>query len=225
MPPHEQREPVCETSAMAFEIAVIIVSYARPDDVVACVGSLRRMRPEPAFEVFIAENGGAEAFDRLADALSRAPGACAAPTDDNLPSPPMAVRLASYALRREDGSPGPRIHLAEMSENLGYAGGINAWLRPLLALPRWRGAWILNPDTEPEPDALAELATYAARQDKALVGSRLVLKADRTVVQTRGLAWNQLRGTVDAIDCRAAAGIEPVSASVEARLDAPSGAS
>src|SRR6185437_13558684 len=216
MAPSMLAEQVRENLAAAFDVVVVVVSYARPDDVVACVGALRRLRPEPTFEVFVAENGGAEAFDRLAEALSREAGSSAIPADETLPSPPQALRVASFATQRDDGSPGPRIHLAEMSENLGYAGGINAWLRPLLGVQRWRGVWILNPDTEPEPDALAELAAYAVREDKGLVGSRLVQKADRAVVQTRGLAWSRLRGTVSAIG-RATAGVEPSSSSIEAQ--------
>jgi N-acetylglucosaminyl-diphospho-decaprenol L-rhamnosyltransferase len=224
MAPLVLAEQVRGNSAAAFDVAVVVVSYARPEDVAACVGALRRLRPAPTFEVFVAENGGAGAFDRLTDALSRDAGCSAVSAGGSLPSPPQALRVASFAALRDDGSPGLRIHLAEMAENLGYAGGINAWLRPLLAVPCWRGAWILNPDTEPEPDALTELAAYAARENKGLVGSRLVQKTDRTVVQTRGLAWSRLRGTVSAIG-RATAGVEPSASSIEALLDAPSGAS
>ena len=55
------------------------------------------------------------------------------------------------------------VHVGEACENLGYAGGVNAYLEPLLAIAEWPGVWILNPDTEPEPDALRELVQYAVK--------------------------------------------------------------
>jgi N-acetylglucosaminyl-diphospho-decaprenol L-rhamnosyltransferase len=219
-----QSKEALQGSSAAFDVAVVVVSYAMPEDVIACLRALCRMWPDPKFEVFIAENGGAAAFDQLINALSNEPRTEATPPDVALPSP-KSTRAARFTTMREDGSSGPCIHLAEMSENLGYAGGVNAWLRPLLQLDGWRGAWVLNPDTEPEPDALSELVGYAARKAKSMVGSRLVLKADRRCVQTRGLSWSRLRGTVIAIDSRAVAVEEPDVSSIEERLDAPSGAS
>jgi len=214
-----------ETPALEFDVPVVIVSYARPDDVLACVRSLVRMQPRPRFEIFIAENGGSAAFDRLTYALSGETGIEIAPWSAALPSP-RSARMAAFATTREDGVRGPGVHVAEMPENLGYGGGVNAWLRPLLQLRQWRGAWILNPDTEPEAGALAELVDYAAREGKDLVGSRLVPKADRTLVQTRGLlSWSRFRSTVIAINSRATAAAEPGAASIENRLDAPCGAS
>jgi hypothetical protein len=209
-----------------FDVPVVIVSYARPEDVMACVRALRRMQPEPTFEVFIAENGGAAAFDQLAHALSSETGIESGPLSANLPCP-RSTRVASFATTCENGASGPGIHLAEMPENLGYGGGVNAWLRPLLKLEQWQGAWILNPDTEPEADALAELVNYATRGGKGLVGSRLVPKADRTLVQTRGLlSWSRVRSTVVAINSRATAvGGNAATSSIEDRLDAPCGAS
>jgi hypothetical protein len=215
--------PAGETTTAAFDVPVVIVSYARPDDVLACVRSLRRMSAEPKIEIFIAENGGAAAFDQLAHSLSSETGVEIGPPVAGLPSPPSA-RVTTFVTTREDGASGPGVHIAEMPENLGYGGGVNAWLRPLLKLDRWQGAWILNPDTEPEADALAELVNYAMRAGKGLVGSRLVPKADRTVAQTRGLlSWSRLRSTVIAINSRAT-GVG-VTSSIEDRLDAPCGAS
>ena len=60
------------------------------------------------------------------------------------------------------------------SENLGFPGGVNSWIRPLLAEPGWNGVWILNPDTWPQPDALAELVNFAAKRGKGMVSSRIM---------------------------------------------------
>jgi GT2 family glycosyltransferase len=224
-PPPVRAEQARQSAALEFDVPVVIVSYARADEVVACVRSLRRIEPGPKLAIFIAENGGAAAFDRLARALASETGIDVVPLSADLPSPPCA-RMATFAITREDGAPGPGIHLAEMPENLGYGGGVNAWLRPLLRLERWQGAWILNPDAEPEADALTELVSYAAREGKGLVGSRLLPKADRTLAQTRGLlSWSRVRSTVVAVNNRGGAPADPVASSIDDRLDAPCGAS
>src|SRR5690348_8790730 len=145
-----------------FDVPILIVSYSRPDDVASCARALARLQPTPTFEVFIAENGGAPSFDALVRELTAEGGPCVA-ADAAGPdlAPSIWVRRKTLRLLRDDGSEGPYLHMAEMPENLGYAGGVNAWLRPLLQVDGWRGAWILNPDTEPEQDALAGLVHYA----------------------------------------------------------------
>jgi N-acetylglucosaminyl-diphospho-decaprenol L-rhamnosyltransferase len=117
------------------------------------------------------------------------------------------------------------VHVVQMSENLGYAGAINAWLRTLLKLPGWHAVWILNPDTEPTPSALLELAKYAKTHAKGMVGSRIVDPSKPGEVAIRGLRWNRIAARTTAVDRRASVAIEPDSTEVEAQLDAPSGAS
>jgi len=126
-------------------------------------------------------------------------------------------------LLRDDGAPGAFLHLAEMPENVGYAGGVNAWLRPLLEVEGWQGAWILNPDTGPEPNALAELVAHSTNYRKSLIGSRLVFRDYR--IDTRGMAWRKVRGAVLAIDKHAPATAEPDIEMIERLIDAPCGAS
>jgi hypothetical protein len=112
-----------------------------------------------------------------------------------------------------------------MPDNLGYGGGVNAWLRPLLEAPGWTAAWVLNPDTLPARDALAELEAYAAQCDEGLIGSRLVPMSDPDCIQTRGLAWSKIRAGAVAIDKDACSSAPFDVESVERHLDAPSGAS
>ena len=117
------------------------------------------------------------------------------------------------------------MHVAQMSQNLGYAGGVNAWLRPLLSAPEWEAAWVLNPDTMPTPDALAELAAYAGRHAKGMVGSCIINADRKDVVSTRGLHWSRIAARAEAIGRGADPAVEPDRADIEARLTAPSGAS
>src|SRR5262249_5139621 len=133
-----------------------------------------------------------------------------------------------YRRLRLEGAPGGAsvtVHIAEMGENLGYAGGVNAWLRPLLTVPGWTGAWILNPDTEPTPTALAELVAYADAHGRGMVGSRLVSSPAAERIFPRGLAWNRLAARTTAVDKRADAAVTPDENQVDARIDSPSGAS
>ncbi len=197
-----------------------------PADILGCLEALRQLQPEPRFDVFIAENGGREGMTALLDALSAETALCGPATE---PQPvvdlPNALRQRVFRLVRRDANAEARVHVAEMPENLGYAGAVNAWLRPLLQRPGWRGAWILNPDTEPTPSALAELVDQAARRAKGMVGSRITVGPGSNMVRTRGLAWHKLTARTIAVDRDVCAAVEPDAEDVEARLHAPCGAS
>ena len=90
---------------------------------------------------------------------------------------------------------GVPVTIGQARDNLGFAGGTNAWMRPLLAEPGWTAVWILNPDTYPEPDALAELVDYAEKRGKGMVGSRLMIPGRSDIASSRGLKWNKLSTT------------------------------
>jgi GT2 family glycosyltransferase len=70
---------------------------------------------------------------------------------------------------RLDG--GQPIELLLAPENLGYAGGINFCLDHA----RSEAYWILNPDTEPSPDALEALIARLKQNDCGAVGHDLIL--------------------------------------------------
>ena len=208
------------------EVVVLVVGFRNAGDVRNCVQALAGATAEPGFEVFIAENGGPSAMDALVRALVGDGRLCQMAADDAIATDPRLVRRRQR-LRwcRPDGSVRMWINLAETWENLGYAGGVNAWLRPLLAVPGWRGAWILNPDAAPTPRALAELVSHAATRHKGMVGSRLLPHAESVRIHSRGLAWRKLIARTEAVDYHAPCG-QPVDLeNVEARLDSPSGAS
>jgi N-acetylglucosaminyl-diphospho-decaprenol L-rhamnosyltransferase len=210
-------------------IAVIIVGYRNAADVVTCLRALTNAAPVPAFDVYICENGGPAAFDALVANLSATGGPCASPNAAN-PEDPWAAKSGGAFLRLTQlrlGATGTTVAIGEAAENLGYAGGINAWLRPLLAARDWHGpgVWVLNPDTQPHPSALAELVAWAQARGKGMIGSR-VYEADAPArIRTRGLRWNLWTAITQAVDIGADATVEPDPGPLEARLDAPSGAS
>lgn len=210
----------------AADVAILIVGFRNADDIVQCLGALAAADPDPSFSVHIAENGGPDAFARLIETLSRDGGPCElVDFDAETPTPADAVRCVGLRLIRPAGAPAVRIFAAEMPANLGYGGGLNAWLEPLQRTPGWRGVWILNPDTSPRPDALRALSDYAATHGKGLVGSRVVFMSEPDRIQTRGLRWRKLRALPAAIDRLAVATEVTDPERIEALMDSPSGAS
>jgi N-acetylglucosaminyl-diphospho-decaprenol L-rhamnosyltransferase len=208
------------------DVVILVVGFRNPDAIAACLQALRRSAPSPRFEVFIAENGGVTAMARLVGTLSAPHGPCRLAQDPAITTPPAgATRHRLLHLLAEDGQPRARVHVAEMAENLGYAGGINAWLRPLMLVPAWKAAWILNPDTEPSPTALVELADYSNRRQKGMVAASLVTTPSSTEVQLRGLAWSKFSARSVAIDRNAPRAKAPAPGDIESRMAAPSGAS
>jgi len=189
-------------------VQIIIVGYRNAGDILGCLEALDRALPEPGFSVLICENGGPAAYAALLEALATPGGPALA-----MPAPP-AVRgfqaLHAFRLRRRKAS----LLLGLAPGNLGYAGGVNAWLEPLLERNDWPGAWILNPDTLPEPGALAALLAEASVSGRGMIGSRLPLAGSTEGMA--GLRWRWAMAATLAVPARPGAG--PV-------LHAPSGAS
>ena len=177
--------------------AVIIVSYRTPDDVVECLGALDKMRSQDGFAVFIVENGGHEAWSSLARRVAGHLEECVTDrTDTGIPRR-RHVNCREFIL----SASGARVVIAEADGNLGYGGGINSWLeQDEMRGGAWTGYWILNPDTAPEPEALAALTTACAESGKGMAGSVIVDYAQHNRVLLRGMRWRRWRGDVCSID-------------------------
>jgi hypothetical protein len=80
------------------------------------------------------------------------------------------------------GGQGVRVVLAP--GNLGFAGGVNVCLRETPGADAW---WVLNPDTAPQPDALAALVARLAQGDCDAVGGPLHLP--QGIIQSYGGLW------------------------------------
>ena len=208
-------------------VAVLIVGFRNPHAIATCLQALARATPKPHFDVFIAENGGADAAHRLVATLTQAGGPCAAVQGISAPlrHASGARQTTELSLLSPEGHERCSVFVSEMIENRGYAGGVNGWLAALARSPGWTGAWVLNPDTEPSGDALLELTRYAAEQGKGMVASRLVPLPRSENIQLRGLAWSRLRALTVGIDWDCPASVIPSAQDVEARMGSPSGAS
>jgi len=209
-------------------IPVLIVTFGNASDAMRCLRALGRMRNDPSFAVFICENGGAAAFDEQIALLTSRDGVCdqdAEPDGTPMLVAPRLVRIARLRLRDTAAGQLVRVHIGQAAENMGYAGGVNAFLGPMLETPGWPGAWILNPDTQPDADALHELKTYSTQHARFMVGSRLISDPNQNIVQLRGLAWRRWRGATAAVDRLGPAIPTQPMELLENRLDASSGAS
>ena len=78
---------------------------------------------------------------------------------------------------------GQGVRIVNAGANLGYAGGVNRAMAEAAGADCW---WILNPDTEPEPDALAAALARLQVGDCAAVGSTVYLP-DGTVQSHAGV--------------------------------------
>jgi N-acetylglucosaminyl-diphospho-decaprenol L-rhamnosyltransferase len=203
------------------EVPIIIVGFGHSDDIVKCLSAIALQRRCPRFAVFICENGGPAAFDALEKALSEKGGPCEGEVEPMEPASDDFTRARRLGLA---GTQAPVI-IGQALDNSGFAGGTNAWLRPLLAEPGWTAVWILNPDTWPEPDALAELVDYAKKRGKGMVGSRLMIPGRSDIASSRGLKWNNLSARLTGVDIFAPVSPAPDPEDVERRMDSPTGPS
>ncbi|WP_028351396.1 glycosyltransferase family 2 protein [Bradyrhizobium murdochi] len=207
-------------SNASVKLAIIIVSYCNTDDVDRCLKSLARSDYDN-FEVLICENGGEAAYGRLLAALVGSDRTLQRISDASNTLDQPQKRLASVAkCRFQNRANVVRVGLA--TENLGYGGGVNAWLEPLLGAPGWGAVLVLNPDTEVDSRGLAELIAKSA-EGFGMVGGSLVFDDTPNKVINYGLHWSPMTGRVIAVGRNAPVGSAP---SVEdlGRIDAVSGA-
>lgn len=88
------------------------------------------------------------------------------------------------------------IRLVQTGANLGFSGGNNVGLQIALSDPEMEFAWLLNNDTEVDPDALSSLIAYMNKhQNVGLCGSTLLYMHDPTLVQAVGGLYNFWWGT------------------------------
>ncbi|MGO9391058.1 glycosyltransferase [Rhodoblastus sp.] len=203
------------------KVAVIIVSYRNPDEVAACLSALSKCDRAYPFEIFISENGGSAAYSGLVDLLRHGKNPHLGALKYNDSEDSIFNRVDGF-LTADGNLP---VSIGESKENLGYAGGINAWIRRLIDQDDWRGFWILNPDTFADPKALVELVHFAETHDKGMVGSRLLSHRRPEIILSRGLKWSFWEGRTLGVDNFTPASHRPDPEDVERRIDSPSGAS
>ena len=103
--------------------------------------------------------------------------------------------------------------------NLGYAGGVNACIRASGQADAW---WVLNPDTEPQPEALALQIRRLAKGDCDAVGCTVQLPGG--IIQSYGGHWQRRFARAVSIGHGSPAARPPAAAEIEQRQNYLNGA-
>jgi N-acetylglucosaminyl-diphospho-decaprenol L-rhamnosyltransferase len=115
---------------------------------------------------------------------------------------------------------GQAVRAVLADRNLGFAGGVNRCLRETPGADAW---WVLNPDTEPQPGALAAMVERLEVGDCDAVGCILAL-SDGTV-QSYGGKWRKQLARAVSIGHGTPAGTPVEGSAVEAVQNYLNGAS
>jgi N-acetylglucosaminyl-diphospho-decaprenol L-rhamnosyltransferase len=202
------------------KLVVVIVSYGNPADVVRCLASLGRSNWGD-FEVFVCENAGKNAYLDLIGAVTAGGVPLISSNDYSEELDLPGGRLVSVTKFHFSGTTRV-LRIGAARENLGYAGGVNAWLERLVNDSGWDAVLVLNPDSEVDPDCLSELLARA-EQGFGMVGASLVFDDAPEKIISFGLAWSRLTGRVSAVGRGALVGEMP-SIRVLKEIDSISGA-
>jgi N-acetylglucosaminyl-diphospho-decaprenol L-rhamnosyltransferase len=197
-------------------VVVAIVSTRDEKHISECLRSLAASRYRN-FSIVICENGGSVVFDHLVGALTSLDFISAGAPEGEASSIGGGKRefvLGEYKQRLIVLNPG---------ENLGYAGGVNACIAAAPA--GWNGIWVLNPDTFPDPDALAALVRHQIAGNYGIVGSRLIGAVDGRVQTWGGMKWRSWWGDGVCLGLGEAYDTSPDVSEVEKDLEFISGAS
>lgn len=115
---------------------------------------------------------------------------------------------------------GQPVSVVDAGGNLGYAGGFNRCIAEAPAADAW---WLLNPDTRPEPGALAAMLARLARGDCEATGGTLLLGNGR--VQAYGGRFRSWLARAESIGHGSAYDPSVDAASIERATDYVLGAS
>ncbi len=196
-------------------ILIAIVGYKNADDVRTCLAALANSTAKD-FHISICENGGPASYRVLREALGGL-------VDFTGSTPELREERVAEACSGRLRTGGQPLRIYGAMGNLGYAGGVNLSIRQMV-MSKWSAVWILNPDTEPHPGALAALIARAGVGPYGIVGSRLVFKSTGRI-QSYGGRWRPLLGRGLNIGMNARLNAKPDVQAIEREMTYVSGAS
>lgn len=166
-------------------IYIVVLNWRGADDTITCLHSLLALQGA-AFRIVVCDNGSADgSYERIRDWLQAQRDSHAYLRDH-----PLRELTREQAEQLPPASP-PGLFLVQTGANLGYSGGNNVGIRLALTDPRTEFVWLLNNDTEVEPDSLLRLVERCqARPDIGICGSKLVYHHDRSQIQGLGGLFN-----------------------------------
>lgn len=132
-------------------IYIVVLNWRGADDTITCLHSLLALQGA-AFRIVVCDNGSADgSYERIRDWLQAQRDSHAYLRDH-----PLRELTREQAEQLPPASP-PGLFLVQTGANLGYSGGNNVGIRLALTDPRTEFVWLLNNDTEVEPDSLLRL--------------------------------------------------------------------
>ena len=164
-------------------IYIIVLNWKGAADTIACLNSLFFLK-DVKFHIVVCDNASpdnsySDIRDWLINQKQQSSGymeSCSLielTNDDSL----------HYLIHEEDKS----IYLIQTGANLGYAGGNNVGIRFAMNQPDMSYVWVLNNDTEVEPDSLYYMVERCESDPKiGICGSKLVYHHDRSKLQGLG---------------------------------------
>lgn len=168
-------------------IYIIVLNWKGAADTIACLNSLFFLK-DVKFHIVVCDNASpdnsySDIRDWLINQKQQSSGymeSCSLielTNDDSL----------HYLIHEEDKS----IYLIQTGANLGYAGGNNVGIRFAMNQPDMSYVWVLNNDTEVEPDSLYYMVERCESDPKiGICGSKLVYHHDRSKLQGLGGLYN-----------------------------------
>lgn len=202
-------------SSQAFpRIGVVIVTYSAESYIAGCLESLIASN-YPDLRIVVVDNASP---DRTADAVRAwATGrrCFVPPADWPLPLRESAPgRLGFQEVVIDQVSPEACVAdmtLALSSKNAGFAGGVNAGVRILLADPDVEAFWILNPDAIVEPQTPFALARKARSMGRfGVIGGRVLFLSEPTRIQADAGRLHSLAFTAISVNHGAVAAETPM---------------
>ena len=162
-------------------IYIVLLNWNNAVDTIACLRSLESLEG-PSFKVIVADNASHD-------------GSYAA-IREHLVASPLVARCGAFLEPSNESTDfrddsGAGVVLIQTGANLGFAGGNNVAIRFAMAQADLAYVWLLNNDTEVEPDTLIELVKgFTSDSRIGICGSRLIYAHDRTKLQALGGQYN-----------------------------------
>ncbi len=168
-------------------IYIIVLNWKGAADTIACLNSLFFLK-DVKFRIVVCDNASPDnSYSDIRDWLINQKKQSSGYMTNCCLIELSKENSLHYLIPEEDKS----IYLIQTGANLGYAGGNNVGIRFAMNQPDMSYVWVLNNDTEVEPDSLYHMVKRCESNPKiGICGSKLVYHHDRSKLQGLGGLYN-----------------------------------